>query len=311
MSKLLPILIKATGLAEHDILRIVKNAPVRYKTYFIKKRNGTDREISQPARELKILQRALVAELLNQLPVHPSAMAYRPGISIKHNALAHVGNVPILKFDFKDFFPSIVANDWERYCEARKLLEQEDIYLSTNILFHHRKHAKTLRLAIGAPSSPCLSNILMYDFDTRISDLVKADQVTYTRYADDLTFSAKRTGFLTGVEKALRQTIREITSPSLTINEAKTVLATSKYNRTVTGLVLANDGSVSLGHERKKAIRAAVHHAQQNRLSEVELRRLAGLLAFVQSAEPTFLGRLIEKYGISLISSIKSHVKEH
>jgi RNA-directed DNA polymerase len=307
MSKLIPILINATGLSERNVRMIIRNAPVRYKTYFIPKRNGNMRLISQPAREVKALQRALVTVILGRLPIHPSATAYRPGMSIRDNAATHAKNGPIMKFDFREFFPSILARDWRTYCETTSLFEDaEDILLSTNILFHRSKESTVLRLAIGAPSSPCLSNVLMFTFDTRISDLVSADHVTYTRYADDLTFSAKRTGYLTGVEKALRHVIHQTRSPSLTINESKTVLATKKYKRVVTGLVLTNDGTVSIGHVRKRAIRAAVHHASQGRLTEAGQAHLAGLFGFAQAVEPEFLGRLIDKYGATLIADIKA-----
>ena len=117
MSMLLRLLVSETGLSEIDVLRIVRNAPIRYKTYLIPKRGDGFRSISQPARELKALQRVLLQEVLAKLPVHPSATAYREGKSIRDNALAHVGGGPIMKFDFKDFFPSIKARDWRLYCE--------------------------------------------------------------------------------------------------------------------------------------------------------------------------------------------------
>jgi RNA-directed DNA polymerase len=307
VGELIAVLIGATGLNEHDVRRIIRNAPVRYKTYHIPKRNGGMRVISQPAREVKALQRAIVTEFLNRLPIHPSATAYRQGVSIRDNAAAHAKNGPILKFDFKNFFPSIVARDWHAYCQRTSLFaDPDDVHLSTNILFHRTVGSTVLRLAIGAPASPCLSNVLMHPFDNRISELVSADQVTYTRYADDLTFSAKRTGFLTGVDNALRRALHEIRSPSLTINEEKTVLATQKYKRMVTGLILTNDGAVSIGHKRKKAIRAALHHAEQGKLSIIEQARLGGLLAFVQNVEPEFLHRLIGRYGTTLIADIKA-----
>lgn len=310
MSHLIPLLVTMTGLNEHDVRTIVRNAPIRYKTYLIPKRNGGNRAISQLAREVKALQRALVDNILSQLPVHQSATAYRPGKSIKDNAAAHAMNGPIMKFDFQDFFPSIRAQDWRTYCLSTSLFEDlEDISLSTNILFRHEGNRRGLRLAIGAPSSPCLSNVLTHSFDTRIEDLVSTDQVIYTRYADDLTFSARRTGYLTNVEKHLRRVVREIKSPSLTINEEKTVLATPKYKRVVTGLVLANDGTISIGHERKKMIRAAVHHASQGDLTAAELARLGGLLAFVENVEPAFLQRLIGKYGAAIIAEIKAAKK--
>jgi RNA-directed DNA polymerase len=304
MSIIVPILIDATGLNEHDLRAIIRNAPIRYKRYTIKKRNGDDRAISQPAREVKALQRALLAGVLNNLQVHSSATAYRPDISILSNALAHARSGTIMKFDFKNFFPSIRARDWEIYCKNARLFEDpEDILLSTKILFHKAKKSIALRLAIGAPSSPHLSNILMRQFDERISEAVAPDLVTYTRYADDLTFSAHRTGFLTGVKSALERVIREIRSPRLTINEDKTVVATKKYRRQVTG-------NVSIGHERKRNLRAAVHRSQQGLLNDAEEAKLAGFLAFVHAVEPDFLEKLKSKYGEELINKIQ-HYRLH
>ncbi|WP_422388507.1 retron St85 family RNA-directed DNA polymerase [Bradyrhizobium symbiodeficiens] len=303
------MLVAGTGLGEHDVLAIVRNAPIRYKTYPIRKRNGGERLISQPARELKALQRVLAESFLSQLPVHRAATAYRPGISIRDNAATHVLNGPILKFDFKDFFPSITSHDWRSYCQKSSLFEDpNDIWISTNIFFHRAPGSRKLRLAIGAPSSPSLSNVLMHDFDTRVTELVGKDKVTYTRYADDLTFSARRTGFLTAVERGLRRTLNEIESPSLTLNPSKTVLATMKYKRVVTGLVLANDQRVSLGHERKRRIRAALHYELQGRLTLQRRAELAGLLAFARDVEPSFFTKLESKYGVDLIRGLKSAI---
>lgn len=252
MSKLLPMLIAATGLNEHDVLRVLRNAPVRYKLYQIPKRRGGVRTIAQPAREVKALQRALVDGLLSRLPVHSSAMAYREGLSIGDNAAAHAKNGPILKFDFSNFFPSITAKDWHNYCARTSIFDNDhDVNLSTKILFHKSEGRAALRLAIGAPSSPCLSNVLMYDFDMLVSKLASEDYVTYTRYADDITFSARRTGYLTGIERMLRGVLLQIKSPALKINERKTVLATPKYKRLVTGLILTNEGGFPLGVNAK------------------------------------------------------------
>jgi RNA-directed DNA polymerase len=307
VSKFLPLLVAGTGLSESDVVRIVSNAPLRYKSYTIAKRRGGERIISQPARELKALQRILIEEFLSKLPIHRSATAYRAGISIKDNALAHAANGPILKFDFVNFFPSISGRDWTTYCEREGLeLDTRDLWISTNIFFHRWSRQGRLSLAIGAPSSPCLSNVLMNAFDAAIAAAVAPDRVTYTRYADDLTFSAKRAGYLNQVEKILRRTIREMKSPSLSLNESKTVLATKKYKRFVTGLILTNDGKVSLGHERKRKIRAALKHFADHKLSIQEQARLAGLLAFANDVERDFVFRMERKYGSELLRALKA-----
>jgi RNA-directed DNA polymerase len=289
------------------VMKIVWNAPSRYKLYAIPKRNGGQRLISQPAREVKALQRILTSQILSTLPIHHSATAYRTGKSIKDNAAAHAGNGPIKKYDFKDFFPSIVAKDWRSYCQRNSVFsDPRDIWISTNLLFHRRPGSSKLNLAIGAPSSPCLSNILMNDFDIKLSALVAQEQVTYTRYADDLTFSARRTGFLTRVDRMLRQAIRESANPTLTLNDSKTVVATTKYKRFVTGLVLTNDHKVSLGHQRKRRIRAALHHYVTGRLDTAEQAQLAGMLAFASDIEPDFVARLQAKYGTAALQQLKA-----
>lgn len=306
MTELLNHLIANTGLGRQDLRRIIKTAPKRYKRFKIPKRNGGFRDVSQPSPILKALQRALVEKYLSQLPVHETAKAYKKQTSIRDNALQHVGDGPILKYDFKDFFPSITSQDWEKYCAEHHLFESEDdLYITTQLLFCHFPNHRLPRLAIGAPSSPILSNILMEPFDRKLTTILGQDQVRYTRYADDLTFSAPRTGYLTVVDKTLRQVISTLAYPRLHINEEKTVRATRRYMRAVTGLILTNDGEVSIGHEKKRSIRAAVHHASLGKLDGRQLAQLCGYLAFIKSVEPSFFDRLTATYGQNLIASIQ------
>lgn len=288
-------LVNHSGLKEADVRSIIERAPRSYKFYRIPKRTEGYREIAQPAREVKHLQRLFVRGL-ERLPIHDAAMAYRKGTSIKQNAKRHSGNGPIMKFDFSNFFPSIKEEDWQAYCLDNQLFDKQDIELSSKLLFHRRGKSTILNLAIGAPSSPWLSNVLMFKFDEAISNAVAADSVTYTRYADDLTFSAPRTGYLTGVEKALRRIVREHRHPRLKLNEEKTVVSTAKYRRVVTGLVLALDGSVTVGRERKRLIRAMLDHASRSNLDDEQILRLRGLLAFALDVEPEYFTAAIERY---------------
>lgn len=306
MSDLIRKLIEGTALSEATIRQVISSAPRRYKHYTIAKRSGGRRAIAHPAREVKALQRILLREFLSNLPVHPAAMAYEPGLSIRTNAAIHANNNgPILKMDLKDFFPSISVRDWMLYCAAHKLFDISDRIYAGRILFHKPKGRSDLRLAIGAPSSPHLSNLLMYEFDRRIAEAVAEDYVTYTRYADDLTFSAKRTGYLNKVQATVRRVIREMAYPKLTVNEAKTVLATPKYHRQVTGLVLTNDGRVSLGRERKRRISASLHHFKMGRLTPKQARELLGTMAFSRDVEPEFFLRMELKYGKETFELLK------
>jgi RNA-directed DNA polymerase len=129
--------------------------------------------------------------------------------------------------------------------------------------------------------------------------------VTYTRYADDLSFSANNSDQLAVVERAVVELCVRLKSPSLTINAEKTVRVSRRDARRVTGLVLTNDRKVSLGRGEKRRIRASVHHFLTNRLDADETVKLRGMLNYVNSVEPAFMRRLAEKYGDEIISRLQ------
>lgn len=305
---LIEALWRETGLDAVSIQRIIATAPERYKVYSIPKRGGGRRIIAQPARELKALQRALVRLYLLDRPVHPSAMAYVVGRSIRLNAATHAENGPILKLDLRNFFPSIRSTDWMAYCADHELFDDlADRRASARILFRRERGAHVHRLSIGAPSSPLVSNLLMYEFDRAIAAIVAEDSVTYTRYADDMTFSAKRTGFLTGVEKAVRHTLASLKSPRLYLNDDKKVLATKKYKREVTGLILTNDNRVSLGRVKKRLLRAQIHYFKMGDLDEATSMALAGHMAYAFDVEPAFFARMERVFGKETLDALRAH----
>jgi RNA-directed DNA polymerase len=308
MSELLRLLSTETGLSVNDLTRVIVTAPRRYKVFEIPKRTGGTREIAQPAREVKLLQRVLTEHYLTNLPVHEAARAYRKGLSIFDNAEPHAGGSPILKMDFKDFFPSIRSTDWESYCDIHNVFEPGDRPRSSLILFRRLKHERLLKLSIGAPSSPALCNILLFDFDELISKEAERRGIRYTRYADDLTFSGQRIGMLKDMIKVVEQSIRTIRRPKLTINSEKTTFITASQRRAVTGIVLANNGLLSLGRDRKRLLSAQVHRASLHKMSPDGVRELAGQLAFANVVEPQFLEKLRTWYGADLIIKIQRSV---
>ena len=312
MSALINVLQQSLGIDAMSIRRIIATAPERYKVYSIPKRGGAGRRIiAQPAKEVKALQRILIRTYLSKLPVHPGAFAYVPGKSIRTNAATHVTNGPILKMDFQNFFPSIKSHDWLLYCHDNEIFDSDaDARIASKILFRREKGESILRLSIGAPSSPHVSNLLMYEFDRTISEKVAEDYVTYTRYADDLTFSAERTGYLTRVEEDVRRTLRGLRYPRLFINERKTVLATTKYRREVTGLILTNDHRVSLGRDKKRLLRAQIHRYSKGELDNKATAKLAGHMAFAFDVEPTFYTRMERVFTKEVLEQLRDSANQ-
>lgn len=298
----------AVLLPQDELMGLIRSAPHRYKVFQIPKRTpGQFRTIAQPAKEVKALQYWVMNHVLSEFEVHPAATGYRKGRSIAHNARPHTLGRFLLKLDFKDFFPSLKAHDFRLFLKRNKTdLDNESIEALCRILFWRPKGTKDLRLSIGAPTSPILSNILMIDFDMRVSTFCAAHNVTYTRYADDLSFSANSSEQLRLVEKTVVELCARSKSPSLTINQEKTVRVSKRHARRVTGLVLTNDRKVSLGREEKRRIRAWVHHFVTNRLDAEQIQKLRGMLNYVNSVEPAFLRRLRKKYGAGTITSLQT-----
>ncbi|MDF2077078.1 retron St85 family RNA-directed DNA polymerase [Pseudomonas mendocina] len=286
------------GILPGHLREIIKTAPLRYKTFKVPKKNGGERDVAQPAREVKKIQRWMIKKLTPLLPIHDAVTAYRTGFSIKENAAAHAGNNFLLKVDFKDFFPSIIRDDIEKhlgkYCG--ECYDSTAIALLSYCLCWAPKRMPPLRLCIGAPSSPLISNSILFDFDLAVSCAAKDLGVTYTRYADDISFSTAKRGDLDKMLERIKSIICSVDYPALKINPSKTVFASRKGSKIVTGLILTPDRKLSVGRERKKIARAMYHRLRCGLLSQEEQEQLTGLLAFIESIEPGFRERLQISY---------------
>lgn len=305
--KIIQMISDDLGMMNHDVRRLILTAPHRYKTYLIPKRQkGQYREISQPASEIKIIQRYLVSSVLNELPVHESVVSYRRGVGIAENASRHCYNTYILKLDFKNFFPSISIADIQGH--LRKYLGEgfsdEDVKIIARLVSRKNNSTGRLALSIGAPSSPAISNSILYDFDTRVSEPLKTEGIVYTRYADDLTFSTNKKEVLGKIPSLIQQVIESLDYPSLELKHEKTIHLSKRNRRMVTGLILTPEGDVSIGRDRKRLIRTMIDYYRKGRLDADKAGQLQGLLAFASDVEPDFVDRMRSKYGKDLITSL-------
>jgi RNA-directed DNA polymerase len=282
---------------------------MRYKVYPIPKRSGRGtRTIAQPSPAVKELQQWVVSNVLKDFAVHEAATAYKKSSSILKNASAHKDNRFLLKMDFENFFNSINSGDLLNFLDRRKApMEEGDRRLLSRILFWRPVGSSNLVMSIGAPSSPVLCNILMYDFDVIVERQCKTVGVTYTRYADDMTFSCDAPWRLKEIEIWVTRLVEEIQSPKLRVNPSKTVHVSKKSNRRVTGLVLANSGTISLGRDRKRKLRAMVHRFLNGGMAEADVLSLRGWLAYVNGVEPSFTRRLQATYGVENLARLGLH----
>lgn len=296
-----------TGLTQSQIDHYAETASKRYKTYPIAKRDGSNRLISQPSREIKAIQRWLIRVLLRKLPVHSTATAYAKGSSIRGNAERHVGSNFTLRVDFKDFFPSFSSEDVANFLGKMNVamnleLTAEDISFSSRIFSRHGK------LTIGAPSSPILTNTMMYEFDEKMSQWATERGVVYSRYADDMFLSSRHPENLADGMKAVAECSKEHEFGDLRINDRKTVFLSRRARRVITGLVITSDRKISIGRERKRHLKTLVYLQKLGKLDADKLSYLRGMLAFVADVEPTFRSALSQKFGGELLTAIESGI---
>ena len=213
----------------------------RYKEFTIAKKSGGVRNVSAPNRTILFVQRQL-AEVLAKIYKPPKAahgfinLAVSadgsPDIrkTIVSNAKQHKKKAVILNIDLKDFFPSI--NSRRVYSIFRKQpfnFDKKIAAFITEICIHD----KNRNLPQGAATSPIISNMVCHRLDKRLTLLASDNRITYTRYADDLTFSTNKPGFNDDLLKTIYQIITE---EGFAVNEKKVRTQTNRERQEVPNL---------------------------------------------------------------------------
>lgn len=277
-------------LAKHEVRILLLTAAYRYKLHYIEKRHGRGKRlIAQPTAEVKILQRWAVENYVSQLPIHDAATAYRSGASIREHATVHANNHYLLKLDFQNFFPSILGDHFFSHIKSHMDITDEDASLLVKLLFRFDRDSKDYVLSIGAPSSPVVSNTILFEFDAALASYCSDNEIVYTRYADDMALSTNRPKTLNEAFRFVRKLCKDLPYPRLLLNDDKTVFTSKKFRRQLTGLILTNEGKPSLGREKKHLIRAMAHHYSIGKIAPDQVSYLRGLLAFALSIEPPFV----------------------
>ena len=236
------------------IYSITNNIENNYKVYKIKKRNGKLRTIHEPDKLLKHIQRQILNNILNNKSISKYAKAYHTGISLKENALPHINKDLILKLDIKDFFENINFIDVYNACFSIEYFPKS-VGMILTYLCTYQDH-----LIQGAPTSAYISNLVMKDFDDVIGEWCDNNNISYTRYSDDMTFSGNfnPSEIITKVRKMLSKL-------GLELNNKKTHIVKKSASQNITGLVV--NEKVQTSNKYRKKIRQEVYYIKKYGLS--------------------------------------------
>jgi RNA-directed DNA polymerase len=242
-----------------------------YQRFLIPKKSGGHRQISAPMPRLKRAQYWILDNILAKVPVHEAAHGFAPDRSILSNAAPHVGRDVVVNLDLKDFFPTLV---WRRvrgkfrglgYSEAVATLlalictepDVDEVELDGQRLFLRKGQR---RLPQGAPTSPALTNLICLRLDKRLAGLAAKLGFTYTRYADDMTFSAS--GEAAGRTGTLLKAVQDIVgAEGFTVHPDKTRIMRKHRRQEVTGLVV--NSSVNVPRDTLRRFRALLHQIEK------------------------------------------------
>ena len=253
------------GISERKlsfVLYVLARNNMQYTLFEIPKKNGDVRQIEAPVPVLKALQRRFSDYLYSVVRVKSCAYAFcrdkRKGI--KGNAEKHRNKRWVVSLDLSDFFHTI------NYGRVRGLFASSPFNCTEEVAtVFAQLSCYDGHLAQGSPTSPIISNLICRRLDNRLIDFAKENHLSYTRYADDISFSSN----LSRIPKALGELVdgHFILSKELSaiiedengfkINSDKVRYMPSSMRQEVTGLVVNEKTNVSRHYVRQ--VRAMLH----------------------------------------------------
>lgn len=274
------------GVEVNRLEEILNNVSGHYQEFWMRKRSGGYRMISAPDKDLQAIQSTIYSRILSSVTiVHPAAVGFRCGRSVVDNAAPHLGKRYVLKMDIHDFFGSIRSPRVRQTFKEIGYPENVSKVLGALCCLHRH-------LPQGAPTSPALSNIVGYEMDRKLAALAAEYGLTYTRYADDLTFS----GDVFPKEQIIPQVKRIIRDEKFEPNHKKTHFMNQSSRKIITGVSVASGVKLTIPKSKKREIRKNVYFILTKGLAEHQrrigshdpayLKRLIGMLCYWRAIEP-------------------------
>lgn len=260
-----------------------------YQSFEIPKKNGEIRCINAPQEPLKHVQRLLAKRLVavqeeNYLKSNAIVHGFTRKRGIITNGKSHRNKRFVLNIDLEDFFDSFHFGRVKGYFQKNQffMLPEEVAACIANIACYNGK------LPQGAPSSPVITNLICAILDRRLAAIAKKFRLTYTRYADDLTFSTNSKVFLEKKDELLSEIYAVIEKSGFKVNHYKTRISYRDSRQEVTGLVVNN--KISVKREYYKKTRSMLDHLYRGIPVEhngVELtqQQIEGRLAFINQID--------------------------
>jgi len=257
-----------------------------------KARRGQHRTVYQADQRLALIQKNLATWLSEYVQFPGCVQGFVNKRSTATNASVHLAKKRIVHADIKDFFDSIRLPEVESAFRAIGWAPPLAMLLA-------RVSTLNGQLPQGASSSPCIANLVCRHLDTDMDTLAKASSCSYTRYADDITFSGDSLPSepqLASILSAYGFRLRDGSYREQRRGKAQYV----------TGLTVSESSKPHIPRVAKRRLRLELHYAAKFGVDshlertgsplkhEEELARLLGWINFIYSVEGS--GRLFGQW---------------
>ena len=273
------------GFEAKTLYAVSNSLDKHYRRVCLPKKDGGVRTLSVPDPLLKTIQRRIAQVLLVHMPVSSYATAYCYGGSTRRNAAPHVGQPVLFKLDIQHFFDRILYSSVKERAFPPEIYAEPLRILLTMLCYHGQS------LPQGAPSSPAISNLILFDFDQAVGAWCTGHGIRYTRYCDDMTFSG-----LFSPEEVMVFVQDQLNPLGLFLNGNKTQVLRAGQRQVVTGLVV--NEKIGVPAHDLRALRQELYycrkygvssHMARLGISEPEahyLMRLLGRVNYVLQVTP-------------------------
>ncbi|MER8556708.1 retron Ec67 family RNA-directed DNA polymerase/endonuclease [Mesorhizobium sp. M1217] len=276
----------------------------KYDEFTVPKKSGGERTIRAPHKVLKAVQKRLANDLLlieQQLEASRItkrncilAHGFKKKLSIITNGENHRGQRYVFNVDLRDFFPAINFGRVFGFFTKHKdfALKPKVAAVLTQIASFDNQ------LPQGSPCSPVISNLIAGVMDIRLNELARQNHCTYTRYADDITFSTSERLFPSAIGRRVNGSInlweagpklvKAISRVGFELNPIKTRMQYYYSRQDVTGVVV--NQKVNIASDYYATVCAMCHYLFMDGSCHVKvdgvkqpfpIAKLRGRLAFI------------------------------
>lgn len=290
-----------------------------YYRFDIPKKSGGTRHIAAPKTQLKAAQKQILEGILQKVKISDFAHGFIQSRSVLTGAKAHNTSPDVLiNIDLENFFPTIT---FERvrglyqsfgysgyiasllamictYCERMPLeIKGEIKYIKTSDRI----------LPQGSPASPMITNIICKNLDKRISGLCKKIGMTYTRYADDMSFSYMGNTDDLDIGNFLHSINKIIEAEGFHMKQEKTHILRKNNRQYITGIVINNE-EIGVPKKWVKILKASIHNAQKLKdsgglVSNKTIHEISGKIAWLKSVNAKRYEKIINE-GTAFLKSL-------